>query len=196
MIELTVSGKKICFNLKDWETEKGLFNYWYAVSDMPEYRHKKLKILTDTGLHLLYEVSEIQNCIFIDKEYKKPEVSPEEAILDHIFEQESAADRIIPRVNVEELSREEIFDRYFPFKSDFSDTLKKLFCKLFDDIPKKKLDKVLSFMSCIRGIGYILDTTDPVIQDILNDLINDPDDEGIDPYLRRYIEYEKRKKFC
>lgn len=181
MIELTVSGKKIRFNLNDWKTEKGLFNYWYAVSDMQQYKKKKLKITTDIDEHLLYEIGEIENCLFIEEVYKRSEKTEPVQIK-----------------NEEEEGRtiEAIFDRYFPVTSDISKEIKKIFCRTFENLELSKIDKIFHFCAEVKNSGYYIDNQDPMVIKIISEIVMGPDDEDIDPYVKQYIEYAKRKKFC
>ena len=56
------------FNLKNFDREKNLYTYWYAVSDMKTYKKKKIKINTD-GKTISYEVGEIVGCEFKEEIY-------------------------------------------------------------------------------------------------------------------------------
>lgn len=180
MIKITVAGKEICFNLKNWETERSLFQYWYAVSDMPKYKEKKLKITTDANEHLLYMIGEIENCLFIEETYIRPENT----------------EPVVEKCEKKEESRiEELFDKYFPVKSDISNEIKKIFCKAFNELKVTKIDKIFHFCAEVRTLGYIIDHQDPTVTQIISELVQGPDDEDIQPYVNRYIEYAKRKKF-
>lgn len=180
MIELTVSGKKIRFNLKSWETEKGLFNYWYAVSDMSMYKEKKLKITTDKDEHLLYKIKEIENCLFIEEKYTGLE----------------KAKSVEEKQEKEERTIEDIFDKYLPVTSDISKVIKKIFCRSFENLELSKIEKIFHFSAEVRRSGYYIDSQDPIVIKIISELVMGPDDEDINPYVKRYIEYAKRKKFC
>lgn len=85
MVQLTVDGKKICFNLKDKDREHGLYCAWYSMSDMPTHKTKKLKITTDKGKELCYAVEEIEDCQYIDKVYEEDSEKTASDIYDEFF---------------------------------------------------------------------------------------------------------------
>lgn len=192
MIELTVGDKTLKFNLKNREREKSLYDAWYALSDIPKYRYKKFKITTDKNKILIYEVCEITKCIFTDKEYSESEKETTVARLDKIYE--ATNDKYLPdNVDIEILSVEEIYDRYFPSISDFAKELRKTICTLFQGIPKKKLRNVLEFVTRIRKLGYYFDTMDQGASQIVMEMTVGPDDTNVAIYVDKFVQYMKRK---
>jgi hypothetical protein len=198
MIQLKVGGKTKCFNLKDRGREKSLFETWYAMSDMPKYLGKHVKITTDKNEHFSYTIGEIEDCTFIEADYVEstPEKPPLIEELDKIFYSLPEKMKLPEDVDVEVLSVEEIYDRYFPISSDFAQEIRKIFCILFKGLSKKELDRMLNFVSQIRKQGYFIDTNDTGIQQILLDLITDPDQKDVSIFVSRFISYINHKKFC
>lgn len=181
MIEIVVNNKKQCFNLKNRDREKSLFNTWYAMSDMPSHREKKLRIITDKDETLEYKICEIQDCTFFDGEY----------IEDQEPKTLSSTDS-----DIEDMTVEEIYDKYVPCDTEFSKVLRSLYCKLFQAIPKKKLIKIFRYSYDIRMLGYNVDIQDIEIQNIVEEMLKDSDDVDVAIYVNKTIEYLQRKKLC
>lgn len=185
MIELVVDNKKHCFNLKNRDREKSLFNAWYAMSDMPSHSQKKLRITTDRDETLEYKICEIQDCLFIDQEY-----------IDEAKTVEKPKEQHSKDISEENMTIEEIYDRYLPSDSDFSKVVKTLYCKLFQRIPRKKLIRIFKFSHDLRVLGYNIDIQDLGVQKIVEEMLEDSDDVDVTPYVNRVIEYLQRKKYC
>jgi hypothetical protein len=195
MIQLKVGGKIKFFNLKDHEREKNLFEARYAMSDMPKYLSKHLKITTDKDEHLSYTIGEIEDCIFIDADYVESKPLEEEEVkkgldVSHLsYSAEEAKGQDSKTV-------EELFDKYFPYKSDISKDIKKMLCKSFSDLSLKTLKKFFEFTSKVMAAGYLIAPNNEVINGIIRDILLGPDDDDIDKYVERYIEDRKRKRLC
>lgn len=178
MIQLKVGGVTKYFNLKDRGREKSLFEAWYAMSDMPKYLNRIIKITTDKNEHLSYTVGEIEDCIFIDADYVYVEKK----------------DPL--QVSVSPDTVEKLFDKYFPSKSDISEDVKKMFCKSFSDLPVKTLGKFFEFTAKVMAAGYLIEPNNEVVNGIIKDILLGDDDDDINKYVDRYIEDRKRKKLC
>lgn len=182
MIELLVQGKKRFFNLKDKEKEKKLFYAWYAMSDMPKYQDKNLKITTDKEEQLLYAIGEIESCRYIDEKY--------------VEEENSIGVSSTEATSIEDLTIGQIFDKYFQYKSDITKSIKEILCKTLEGVPKIKINSIFYFCTRIREKGYILDNNDPAVNKILIDIINSPEDEDIEKFVEQYINHMKNRKLC
>lgn len=185
MIELIVNNKKRCFNLKNRDREKSLFNTWYAMSDMPSHHEKKLRIITDKDETLEYKICEIQDCTFFDQEYQddtKPDVVP------------NSTDSV--DTDLDNMTVEELYDKYLASESFLSQSLKPIYCKIFRNVPKKQLIKIFRFTYELKAQGYYVSVYEPEVQKIVEEMFNDSDDVDITPYVNRVIEYLQRKKLC
>ena len=201
MIELTVGGKKFRFNLKSIDREKALFYAWFSMSDMPSKRNTKLRITTDKDEHLEYEIHEIQDCAYVDRICSENDSTREDAVVERLDASFNAAEASEIKTHpensdVENKSIEEIYESYFPSQSDIAEEVKKIFCKLFEGLPKKQMNKILDFISRIRTLGYVADNTDPEISKIIMDMFRGPDDEDVTPYVDRFVEHMRKRKFC
>lgn len=177
MIKITVNNKEICFNLKNRDREQSLYNTWYSMEDMPKYRDKQLKITTDKNETFLYRIRDIQKCQFIDELYtsKDQKANSEESY--------------------EDMTVEDLFDKFFEFSSDIGGELKKVFCDNFRNVPKAYLKKLFDFSSQVNKRGHTLDSKNPVTTRILLELIHDPSDD-VTKYVNLYIEYLNAGKLC
>lgn len=83
MIELKIKDKPklIKFNLKSFEREQSLRTYWYAISDIPKYQDKKIKIKADDGKTTIYKIGDIENCEFKEEKYVRDEPVMETKVL-------------------------------------------------------------------------------------------------------------------
>jgi tRNA uridine 5-carbamoylmethylation protein Kti12 len=82
MIHLRLkSGLEFDIDLKHPKNEKGLRDAWYAMSDMPAYQDKKLKMITKSGEELVYPIREIVEC-----RHKPGEAECVEDVEDKTFE--------------------------------------------------------------------------------------------------------------
>lgn len=177
MIKITVNNKEIIFNLKNRDREKGLYNTWYSMEDMPKYRDKRLKFTTDKNETSIYRIRDIQKCEFIDEQYM-PEDQKSNSVEYY-----------------EDMTVEELFDKFFKISSDIGDELKKVFCDNFRSVPKAYLKKLFDFSSQVNKRGHTLDSKNPVTTRILLELIHDPSDDAT-KYVDLYIEYLNAGKLC
>lgn len=174
MVELTVDGKKIKFNLKEQSREKALFEAWYSMSDMPKYAEAQLKITTDNNEHLLYKIKDISDCSYLDQVYEKKEA--EEVVL-------------------KEDPVENLLDKYLPADPNLKDQLKKLLVKSFSMLSVENTSKLIRFCTSLMEQGLPLRKADRNVQDILMALIADPGDD-VSTYVGRYKEYLNGEKTC
>lgn len=168
MIELTVQDKKICFNLSTIEREQGLFNTWYAMSDMPTYLSKKINITTDKNEHLSYTIGEISNCIYSPEVWTYTENKVEEVLKDD--KEETLSD---------------IYDNFFPDNNIFSESLKNAFLRTFSILPVCKIKKMFQFTKEVLSLGLPLFRDNPVMIKLISDIVHDSDGD-ISEYIKLY----------
>jgi len=76
MITITLNDNtNKCFNLKNNEREKALYNAWFSMSDDKKYADKRLKITTHANEKLDLKISDIKDCKHEDCVlYDNPEI--------------------------------------------------------------------------------------------------------------------------
>ncbi len=111
MITITQSNdKEKCFNLKNYEREKALYNAWFSMSDEIKYADKKLKITTDTGEILNLKISEIKDCKLEDCVFC---ANPEVKNIEDKEKKSKKEPNIMDQLDVVQKKREEENVRYF-----------------------------------------------------------------------------------
>lgn len=202
MIQLKIKGQIIYFNLKDTDREKGFRDAWYAMSDMPQYLNKHINIVTDKNEALSYTVGEIEDCNLIVGKYTEVKKltkdensnfenfrgSPEEETDENNHSKN-------PEIKAED-SLDKIFDQYFQSSSEMSSLIKEICKKTFQGVPPKTVEKFFKFTTEIMSLGYSLIPNNEIVNDIIGDILTGPEDEDVTKYIKRYVEYCKRKKHC
>jgi hypothetical protein len=164
MIQLIVGEKKICFNLKDKDREQGLYYAWYSMSDMSTHQTKKLKIKTDTGEELIFQIKEIQDCQYIDKVHV-----PEE-----------------PKTEDKTQIVSELYDQFFPVNDPVNQEIKRIFMRTFETFSKDQLIRLFTFTKEITPLGPVpVNRFDLVL--LLRDVAHSPTND-LSGYVKRYQE--------
>jgi hypothetical protein len=172
MVQLIVGNKKICFNLNTPEKEKELFNTWYAMSDMPAYLTKRVKITTDKNEHLFYTIGEISDCLYIDK----------------VWVEENTE---VSSTNKEE-TLDDLYSQLFPIELLLTEEMKNLFIKTFSILPVSQVKKLFQFTTEIISSGLPLIRENPVMVELIKDMVHNREGDIFD-YAKRYRDSLKNK---
>jgi len=172
MIQLIVDNKKICFNLSTPEREKELFNTWYAMSDMPAYLAKHVKITTDKNEQLCYTIGEISDCLYIDK----------------VWVEENTE---INSDNRKE-TLDDLYGQLFPIELIFTEEMKSLFRKTFSILPVHQVKKLFQFTTEIISSGLPLIRDNPIMLELIRDMVHNREGDMTD-YAKRYRDSFKNK---
>lgn len=96
------------FNLKNFKTEKRLYNAWFSIQGEKKFENKKLKITTDKNEQLLLKILEIkdckvENCIY----FSDPEVKTKEEKVKTKEKEKPRKDNFMDQLNKTSQEREE-----------------------------------------------------------------------------------------